>query len=55
MNYGILSNSMHLKGLRLLIALLTSATEIGAVGKKSGIIGSERVTDGQVVLEIYLK
>jgi hypothetical protein len=39
MKDGIPSSPTHLEGLRHLIALLTSATEIGAVGKKSeGII-----------------
>jgi hypothetical protein len=52
MNDGIPSSPTHLEGLRGLIALLTSPAEIGIVGKKSDIIGSERVTDGQVVLNI---
>jgi hypothetical protein len=55
MNDGIPSNPTHLEGLRRLIALLTSAAEIGAVGNKSVIIGSERVADGQVVAKINFK
>jgi hypothetical protein len=55
MNHGIPSSPTHLESQRRLIALLTSTAEIGAVGKKSNIIGSESVTDGQVVLKIYLK
>jgi hypothetical protein len=51
---GIPPNLTHLEGLRRLIALLTSAAEIGAVGKKSEIL-DRRETDGQVVLKIDLK
>jgi hypothetical protein len=41
-----------LEGLRRLIALLTSAAEIRAVGKKSEVTAFEGVTDRQDVLEI---
>jgi hypothetical protein len=44
-----------LEGLRRLIALLTSAAEIGAVGKKSKVTVSEGVTDRQDVLKIDSK
>jgi hypothetical protein len=52
MNDAIPFNPTRLEGLRRLITLLTSAAEIRAVGKKSDIIGSERVTGGQVVLKL---
>jgi hypothetical protein len=55
MNDGITSNPTHLKGLRRLIAQLTSEAGTGAVGKKSDIIGSEGVTDRQIVLKTDLK
>jgi hypothetical protein len=44
-----------LEGLRRLIALLTSAAEIGAVGKKSEVTVSVGVTDRQDVLKIDSK
>jgi hypothetical protein len=48
MNDEIPSRPTHLEGLRRLIALLTSAAEIGAVGKKSSeVTVSEVVTDGK--------
>jgi hypothetical protein len=37
-NDGIQSKPTHLDGLRRFIALLTSATEIGAIGEKSVVI-----------------
>jgi hypothetical protein len=45
MRDGILSTPMHLEDLRRLIALLISAAEIGAVGKKSDAIKSEAIID----------
>jgi hypothetical protein len=45
MKDGMPSSPTHLDGLRGLIALLTSAAEIGAMGKKSEAIRSERITD----------
>jgi hypothetical protein len=44
-----------LEGLRFLIALLTAAAVIGAVGKKSEVTVSEGVTDRQYVLKIDSK
>jgi hypothetical protein len=41
-----------LKGLRRLVALLTSAAEIGAVGKKYEVTVSVGLTDRQDVLKI---
>jgi hypothetical protein len=52
---GIPSNPTHLEGLGRLVALLTSAAEIGAVGKKSEVTVSVGVTDRQDVLKIDSK
>jgi hypothetical protein len=41
-----------LEDLRFLIALLTSAAEIGAMGTKSDVTVSEGVTDRKDVLKI---
>jgi hypothetical protein len=45
MKEGIPSSQTHLEGLSRLIALLTSAAKIGAVGKKSEAIRLEGVID----------
>jgi hypothetical protein len=45
MKDGIPLSPLYLEGLRRLIALLTSAAEIGAVGKKSEVIRSEGIKD----------
>jgi hypothetical protein len=41
LNARIPFNPTHFEGLRRLISLVTSAAEIGVVGKKFDIIGSE--------------
>jgi ABC-type tungstate transport system substrate-binding protein len=53
-NDGIPSKPTHLEGFRRFIALLTSAGEIGAVGKKSVMTGCEAVMVGQDVLKIII-
>jgi hypothetical protein len=45
MKEGILSSPTHLEGLSRLIALLTSAAELGAADKKSEAIRLEGVID----------
>jgi hypothetical protein len=45
MKDGIASSPTHLESLRRLIALLTSAAEIGAVGKTSEAIISDGIID----------
>jgi hypothetical protein len=45
MKDGMPSSPTHLEGLRHLIDLLTSAAEIGAVGKKSEAVRSEGIKD----------
>jgi hypothetical protein len=45
MKDGMPSSPTHLEGLRRSVALLTSAAQIGTMGKKSEAIRSERITD----------
>jgi hypothetical protein len=54
-NDGIPSKPTHLEGFRCFIALLTSAAETGAIGKKSVVTDCGAVTVGQDVLTIDLK
>lgn len=49
---GISSCPRHLEGLSRLIATITSVAEVIAADKKSDIIGSEGMTDGQLALKL---
>jgi hypothetical protein len=55
MNDEVTTNPTHTEGLRHLKVLLTSAAVTRAVGKMSGVLGAESVTDGQVVLKTDVK
>jgi hypothetical protein len=54
-NDGISSKPTQLEGFRRFIALLTSAAETGAIGKKSVVRDCGAVMVGQDVLKIDLK